>query len=44
MSDRPSSATGQVCLANFSHKVVTRCTVIPEAILRQPVKESEDGV
>ena len=43
-SDRPSSATGQVCLADLSQKVVTRCTVIPEAILRQPVKDSEDGV
>ena len=43
-SVRPSSATGQVCLADRSRKVVTQCTVIPEAILRQPVKESEDGV
>ena len=42
--DRPSSATGQDCLADLSQKVVPQCTVITEAILRQPVKESDDGV
>ena len=43
-SDWPSSATGKVCVADLAQKVVTQCTIIPEAILGQPMKESEDGV
>lgn len=43
-SDWPSSATGQVCVADLAQKVVTQCTIIPGAILGQPTKESEDGV
>ena len=43
-SDWPSSATRQVCVADLAQKVVTQCTIIPEAILGQPMKESEDGV
>ena len=43
-SEWPSSAIGQVCVADLAQKVVTQCTIIPEAILGQPIKESWDGV
>ena len=31
-------------MADLAQKIVTQCTIIPEAILGQPIKESEDGV
>ena len=31
-------------MADLAQKVVTQCTIIPDAILGQPMKESEDGV
>ena len=43
-SDWPSSATREVCLADLARKVVALCTVIPEAVLGQPMKETDDGV
>ena len=43
-SDWPSSATVQVCVADLANKVVTQCTIIPVAILRQSMKKSEDGM
>ena len=35
----PSSATGSVCVADLAQKVVTRCTIIPEMILRQWIRD-----
>ena len=43
-SDWPGSATGQVCMADLAQKIVTQYTIIPEAILEKPMKESENGV
>ena len=43
-SDWPSSATRRVCIADLAQKVVNQCTVIPEAIFGQPLKESKDGM
>ena len=33
-----------MCIADLTQKVVARCTVIPEAVLRQPERETDDGV
>lgn len=43
-SDWPSPPTGEVCVADIAVKVVSQYTIIPEAILRQPLEEGEDGV
>ena len=43
-SDWPKPLTREVCVANIALKVLTQCTIIPEAILGQPLEESEDGV
>ena len=43
-SDWPSPPTREVCVADIATKVVSQCTVIPEAVLGQPLEESEDGV
>lgn len=43
-SDWPKPPSGEVCIANFTQKIVTQCTIVPEAILGQHLEESEDGV